>query len=371
MSDKKDPKDIHVSKLVERQKEASIVRKIVLVCFIVLILIIGGAVFGAYQYVMGALEPVDETDDEMIEVNIPIGSSTTGIGEILAEHDLINSSTLFRVYVRYRNEEGFQAGDYELSRSMDMDEIITELKEGTVYQDYELTFTIPEGRWLEQIVGIVSNETNIEAEELADLLQDEEYIEDLIERYTMLEEVILDEDIRYPLEGYLFPARYDFVDEEITPEQLVETMLDRTAAVLDHYEVGSQELSYHEVLTIASIIEGEARNDEERERVSGVISNRIIANMPLQMDPTIAYAHGEHFSRTLNEHLEIDSPYNTYRNTGLPPGPINNPGEQSIRAALAPENHGYLYFYHSPEGEVFFTETYEEHQEVLREHRPD
>ena len=370
MTDKKNSDNIHVSKLVERQKEASTVRKIVLVFFIVIILLFAGAAYGTYQYVMGTLEPVDETDNELIDVTIPIGSSTTGIGSILEENGLINNSTMFRVYVRYKNEEGFQAGDYQLSRSMEIDEIIAELKEGTVYQDYELSFTVPEGRWLEQVVSIVSQKTNLTAEELAELLVDEDYIQELIEQYPMLEEEILDEDIRYALEGYLFPARYDFLEEEIEAKQLVESMLNRSASALEQHGAQASDLSYHEIMTIASIVEGEARDNEERARISGVIHNRLRSDQALQMDPTVAYAHGEHFSRTLYEHLDIDSPYNTYRNRGLPPGPINNPGEQSIKAAINPETHRYLFFYHAPNGEVYFSELYEEHQEILRQHRP-
>ncbi|UCZ54389.1 endolytic transglycosylase MltG [Bacillus shivajii] len=369
MTDKTNDKQKHESKLIERQKEASLVRKIVLICFFVILLTIAGATYATYQYVVNAIGPVDESDEEMIEVEIPIGSTSTRIGSILEEHDLVSSGSMFRYYVRYKNEDGFQAGDYELSRSMSMDEIIDELKEGTIYEEYQLTFTIPEGRWLEEVTERIANETNLEKEELVELVHDEEYLESLIERYTMLSETILDENIRWPLEGYIFPARYDFVEEEVTAEQVIQAMLDRTAATLEEYNAGGSDMSYHEILTIASIIEGEARNDEEREIISGVIHNRLNIGMALQMDPTVAYAHGEHISRTLYEDLEIDSPYNTYQISGLPIGPINNPGAASIRTALQPVEHSYLYFYHAADGEVYFSETYSEHQQVLEQHR--
>ncbi|SDY49048.1 UPF0755 protein [Evansella caseinilytica] len=368
--DKSKLKAINAGKLEEKQKEAGLVRKIVLITFIVIVLSLAGAAYGTYKYVMNALSPVDENDDEIIEVTIPIGSSTTGIADVLKENGLISNASVFRYYVKFKNESGFQAGDYELSRSMSVDRIIDELKHGTLYEDYQLTFTIPEGRWLEDMIEIISEETNITEEEFVEAVTDKEYIEDLIERFTILEPVVLDEQIRWPLEGYLFPARYDFVEEEIDVKLLIETMLSRTSEILLKYYNDESGFTYHEVLTIASIIEGESRNDDERALISGIIHNRLTANnMPLQMDPTVAYAHGEHFSRTLYEHLEIDSPYNTYKVQGLPVGPINSPGEASIRAALQPEQHQYLYFYHAEDGEIYPSKTYNEHQEILQEYR--
>ncbi|MDQ0254285.1 UPF0755 protein [Evansella vedderi] len=370
MSDEKDKlKQKHIEKLQERQREASIVRRIVLVSLIVIILAVAGVGYGVYQHIVGAIGPVDENDDEIVEVTIPIGSTVTGIGNILEEHNLVSNGDMFRFYVRFRNESGFQAGDYQLTRSMDMDEIIEELKQGTIYQEYELTFTIPEGRWLDNVVARVADETNLTEEELMEKLEDREYLESLIDRYSILDDVILDERIRWPLEGYLFPARYDFVDEELEVEQLIETMLNRTTEVLSESGASGSNYSYHEILTIASIIEGEARNDEERARISGVIRNRLNISMRLEMDPTVAYAHGEHFERTLYEHLDIESPYNTYRITGLPVGPINNPGAASIRAALYPEDHDYLYFFHAPNGNVYFSESFPEHNRAVQQYR--
>lgn len=370
MSDeKKKLKQKHIEKMQERQQEASLVRKIVFISLILIILAVGAIGYGAYQHIVGAIGPVDETDDQVIEVNIPLGSTVTRIGTILEEHEVISNADVFKYYVRFKNESGFQAGDHQLTRAMNMDEIIEELKQGAVYQEYELTFTIPEGRWLNDVVTRITNETNLTEEEIMEKLEDEEFLQTLIDRYTMLEEVILDNRIRWPLEGYLFPSRYDFVEAEVEVEQVIEAMLTRTSSVLSESGAAGSDYSYHEILTMASIIEGEARNDEERARISGVIHNRLNINMALQMDPTVAYSHGEHLERTLNEHLEIDSPYNTYRYAGLPVGPINNPGAASIRAALMPEDHNYLYFFHAPSGEVYFSESYPEHQRVIQQYR--
>ncbi|MFA9557149.1 endolytic transglycosylase MltG [Evansella sp. AB-rgal1] len=370
-NNKNKKKQQHIEKMYERQKEAKIVRRIVFVFILLLLITVVGAGYSGYTYFMNSIGPMDENDEELIEVTIPIGSSATGIGNILEENDLIKSSRFFRLYVRFQNETGFQAGDYILSRSMDMDDMIEELKSGVVRQDYQLTFTIPEGRWLDDVVKRIADNTNLTEEDLMEKLEDEEYLDELIERFAIVDEVILDDRIRWPLEGYLFPQRYDFLEEEIEVEELIEAMLARTTKALIDSEAGSSDYSYHDILTMASIIEGEARNDEERQMISGVIHNRLHPNvrMQLQMDPTVAYAHGEHLPRTLNEHLKIESPYNTYYVSGLPIGPINNPGEASIWAALHPEPHNYLYFFHSPDGQVHFSETLGEHNAIVQQYR--
>ncbi|RXI99958.1 endolytic transglycosylase MltG [Anaerobacillus alkaliphilus] len=367
----KQKQEIRKQLLRERGEEASIVRKIVTACLLLLIIAFGVTGYSAYHYIKGVLEPVDVTSDELIDVHIPIGSTGTRIGNILEENGLIKNASFFRYYIKYKNESGFQAGDYQLSKSMTMDDMIAALKEGTVYQEYALSFTIPEGRWLESILNTISEETNHTIEALTEKVTDREYLEGLISKYSILTEDILDERLRWPLEGYLFPARYDFVEENPSIEDILETMLKRTEQIVGKYfeDLEESEYTIHEIMTLASIIEGEAQRTEDRYKISGVLYNRLKINMALQVDPTIAYAHGQHFSRTLYEHLDIDSPYNTYRYAGIPIGPINNPGEASIKAALQPEDHKNLYFYADSEGNVHYSETFQQHQEILRKYR--
>lgn len=368
---KKKLQEIKMQKLKERQEEASIVRKIVLVCLFIFLIGFAATGYYAYSYVTSALGPVDEKNDELIDVHIPIGSTSTRIGNILEEHGVIKNAKFFRYYIRYRNESGFQAGDYRLSKAMDLDEIIASLKDGTVMKDFALSFTIPEGRWLERILVTIAENTKHELENLEEKMRDEEYLETLIDRFDILTEDILAEGIRWPLEGYLFPARYDFVEENPSIETIIEAMLQRTEQVLQKYtkDLENSDYTVHEILTLASIVEGEAQKTEDRYIISGVLYNRLERNMRLEVDPTVAYAHGEHLSRTLYRDLDIDSPYNTYRIVGIPIGPINNPGEAAIKAALQPGENDYLFFYARPDGEVMYTKTFQEHQEVLRRYR--
>ncbi|GAE26729.1 hypothetical protein JCM9140_2819 [Halalkalibacter wakoensis JCM 9140] len=357
----------------ERVSQARVVRKIVFFSLIGLFVIGIISVISAYFYLTNMLGPIDSDNPEEIQVTIPIGSTANHIGTILEDEGLVRNGTMFRYYVRYKNESGFQAGDYALSTAMTMDEIIAELKEGKVMQEPELVFTVPEGRWLEDVAKIIDNATDHSEEEVMEVLTNEEYIESLIDQYSMLTEDILNDEIRYALEGYLFPARYDFMDENPSIETIVEAMLNGTQNVVNEFSTDLEESQYsiHEILTLASIIEREAQKSEDRYLISGVLYNRLDRDMMLQVDPTVSYAHGEHLYMTSYAALEIDSPYNTYQNTGIPIGPIANPGKDSIRAALNPDEVDYLFFYARFNGEVIYTETYAEHDAARLRYRDE
>ncbi|NEU31587.1 endolytic transglycosylase MltG [bacterium LRH843] len=355
----------------ERVSQAKVVRKIVFFCVIGLIVIGAIALLSGFLYVKSALGPVDQENPTEIQVTIPIGSTASKIGTILENEGLVRNGTLFRYYVRYKNESGFQAGDYVFSTAMTMEQLIDELKEGKVMQEPELVFTVPEGRWLEDIALIIEKETDHTADEVMSLLTNKEYIEGLIPKYSMLSDEILNEKIRYPFEGYLFPARYDFLKKDPSIEEIVESMLKRTQGIIDEFstEIEQSEYTTHEIMTLASIIEREAQKSEDRYKISGVLHNRLKKGMKLQVDPSVAYALGEHRYMTSHADLEVDSPYNTYRYKGIPIGPIANPGKDSIQAALKPEETNYIYFYARFNGEVIYNETYEAHNRTHEKYR--
>lgn len=197
-------------------------------------------------------------------------------------------------------------------------------------------------------------------------MSDKAYIQELIKQYPdILTEDILQEDIRYPLEGYLFPATYQFAEEKPSIEKVVTSMLNKTKEVFMPYLEqikGMEQFNMHDIFTFASLVEEEAPNNEDRRLISGVFYNRIDEGMRLQTDPTVIYAHGEHISRLTYDHYEIESPYNTYTVTGLPIGPIANFGVSSLQAVLEPQDSNYLYFLADQEGNVHYSTTYEEHQ---------
>ncbi|MFS1517803.1 endolytic transglycosylase MltG [Bacillus sp. SM2101] len=351
-------------KIIEQHKEARVIRRIVLVITLVLLIVIAGVIGGGYVYIKSALQPVEPENEETVNITIPIGSSSTAIANILEENGLIKDAKIFRYYIKFKNESGFQAGDYELSPSMTFQELIDSIKTGVVIQDVVFKITIPEGKQLTQIGKIIAEKTNYSEDEVMAKLTDKEYIATLQSHYPdLLTEEILGENIKYPLEGYLFPATYDFYKEDPSIEDIVEKMLAKTQEVLLNYdaEIAGLGMSAHTVLTMASLIEEEATAKTDREQISSVFYNRMDIGMPLQTDPTVLYALGKHKDRVLYEDLEVNSPYNTYMHAGLPPGPIANAGEMSIIAALNPASTDYLYFLAAPSGDVFYAKTLEEH----------
>ncbi|MFB4164826.1 endolytic transglycosylase MltG [Alteribacillus sp. JSM 102045] len=366
-------KDNSKDPLEERVKQAKIIRKIVLIVIAVIALVIIGVGIGGYIYITSSLKPVDEGNEETVEVEIPIGSSSSSIGQILEEEGVIKNGTIFRYYVTYKNEKGFQAGTYELSPSMDINEIIRSLKEGTVIQEPELTFIIPEGTWYDDIITRIAKETPYEEEEIEEQLEDEEYLKELIERYEILDEDILQSDVRYPLEGYLFPARYDFEEEKPAISVIIEQMIERMEENVVKFseQLEASDYSVHDLLTLASIVEREAQRQEDRPIIAGVLFNRLEEGMRLEVDPTVAYAIGEHKYMTSFEDLETDSPYNTYRYEGLPPGPIASPGADSIKAVMIPNDNDYIYFYARQNGEVIYNEDYDEHRKTQETYRSE
>ncbi|KEF39379.1 conserved hypothetical protein, YceG family [Schinkia azotoformans MEV2011] len=359
-------------KLSEREQEARLVRKIVATIFtVVALIIIGTAIFG-YFYIKSALEPVDATDKSETKVTIPIGSSVRGIANTLEENGIIKNSTVFRYYVKFKNESGFQAGDYNLSPSMEFGDIIAHLKTGKVMKEPVFTITIPEGKQLEEIATIISKKTNYSEAEIIKKLDDKQYIKSLIKKYpAILSDDILNAKIRHPLEGYLFPATFEYYEDDPKLENIIEDMLSKTEDIVSSYlgQIEEKDLSVHEFMTMASLIEEEATEKGDREKISAVFYNRINKNMPLQTDPTVLYSMGKHQVGITYDDLEVDSPYNTYKNPGLPPGPIASPGEISMAATVNPAGGKYLYFYSRPNGETIFTTTLNEHNNIKNKYK--
>lgn len=364
-------KEVIRKKMLEHQSEARIVRRIVLIISILAVFIlvfIGG---GGYLYIKSALQPVDKDSKVQKTVEIPIGSSVTGISEKLEANGIIKNAKVFKYYVKFKNEAGFMAGEYELSPSMEIPEIINRLKTGKVLQKAAFQLTIPEGKQLKEIAQIIAKTVNLPEEEVFNQINDRTFIQKMMGKYPdLLTTDILNPNIKYPLEGYLFPATYPFYKPNPTVEEIVVTMLDQTKKVISPYlaELSEEEFTAHQLLTMSSLIEEEATQKADRKDISSVFYNRIEQEMPLQTDPTVLYAQGKHKERVLYEDLEVDSPYNTYKHKGLPPGPIANAGKDSIEAAINPSETKYLYFLATPGGDVIFTNTLDEHNAAKAEH---
>ncbi|MBM7569573.1 endolytic transglycosylase MltG [Aquibacillus albus] len=368
--DKKIDKKPHVlDRTLQRSEEARTVRKIVTIVLVLITLaIVSGGVTG-YLYIKSALEPVNPDDETTTSIEIPLGSSTSQIANILEENGIIKDPRVYRFYIKFNNAGQFQAGEYQLSPSMTLGEITDALQTGRVYKEPVLTVTIPEGKTIEQIADLYAEKADVDKEAFLARVEDKTFIRQLIDAYpTILSEEILNEDIRTPLEGYLYAATYQFYEENPSVDTIINKMLDKTEdVVLNYYDQISQmeEWTVHDAITMASLVENEARTEEDRKIIAGVFYNRLEQGMMLQTDPTVLYALGEHRDRVLYEYLEIESPYNTYQITGLPVGPISNFNENSLRAVIEPEETNYMYFVAANDGNIYYSETYEKHQELV------
>ncbi|MDQ0928594.1 UPF0755 protein [Bacillus atrophaeus] len=336
-------------------------RTIVLASIIVFVLVIGGA----FLYGKSLLEPVKKGSKTTVNVNIPSGSSVSAIADILKEKNVIKSEKAFQYYVKYKGASGFQAGYYHLTKGMDLNTIIKKLTNGGT--NYAFQITVPEGKQLTQIASAIAKETKYSEKDIIAKLDDQTFISKLKKQYpdTVTDDV-LNNDIKHPLEGYLFPATYPFTDPDASLEDIITAMIKQTNTYVETYKssLEKKKLSIHDALTMASLIEEEATAKVDRHKIASVFYNRLEKDMPLQTDPTVLYAAGKHKDRVFYKDLKIDSPYNTYKNKGLPPGPIANAGESSWDAALNPDKTDYLYFLAKSNGEVVFTKTLKEHNKA-------
>lgn len=362
-----DPKlpDDQLKRLQEQRHEKRIVRKIVMYVGIAIIAIALIGSISSYFYISNALKPVDPDNKKAVKIELPIGSNIDTISQTLEDKGVIRNAKIFKYYTKFKNASGFQAGTYQIPPSMSIDDIIKSLKTGKVYRKADLQITIPEGLTLDQMGNIIAKNTNYTSKEFMKLVTNEKFIKEMKAKYPETVTKDIDgKDIRYKLEGYLYPSTYDFFTKKPTLEEIVEKMIVQTDAIVRSYEPQLKELGMtpHEFLTFASLLEREATAQTDRETIASVFNNRIEQGMPLQTDPTVLYALGEHKDRVLYKDLEVKNPYNTYLNKGLPPGPIANAGRASLDATVDPAKTKYLYFVADKDGNNHFAETYEEHQ---------
>lgn len=360
------------------QKRRRTSRRITLIILSVLFTIFLVAGAAIYIFLKSSLEPVNEEATKSVKVEIPLGAGTSTISSILKEKDLIANETIFRYYVRYKNESSFQAGTYTLTQAMTPDEIINELKTGTVMKAADVKITLPEGITMDRQIAIIAKATGFKADFIRKSLTDEAYIKTLIEKYPMLTDEVTKQGVLYSLEGYLFPATYEF-DKGKSINQIAETMLDEMEKIYDANAdaIKKSGMTFHEVLSLGSMVEREAATPDDRREIAGVFTNRLNDGMKLQSDPTVWYGTGENTALTTLKDLENNSKYNTYKYEGIPIGPISTVSEDSILAVLNPKKTKYVYFFarppsdKNPRGQILYEETYEEHQRNVVKYKPE
>lgn len=311
-----------------------------------------GALLAATAYTYVTMPVASSRDAQAVVVSIPEGMSSQAIANLLQENGLIRDARYFNWLSRIRGMASkMQAGEYLLSSDMDLPTVMDTLQHGRVHA---VRVTIPEGFHLRQIADELAAKGLVDRERFLTLANDETLVYG--EQLPIIKP--------HPsLEGYLFPDTYLFTPS-MTEEQIIRTMVNRFLEVVGPMVEGRAAplgMSLHEVITLASIVEKEALLRREQPIIASVFINRLRIDMPLQADPTIKYLFDEHRTRLLYADLDIVSPYNTYRNRGLPPGPIASPGVSAIQAVLEPDDTDLFFFVARGDGTHVFTRTFNEH----------
>lgn len=293
--------------------------------------------------------------DSKVKVTIPEGASLTYITDILVEKEIVTNKQMFVIATQlmgYSNR--IPAGMFALQDANNNRSIVKQLVSNNQAM---IRVTILEGWTIKEVSQNLGESLGLSSEIISSLCYDQQFLNELGIKANSLE-------------GYLFPDTYLFLEIEDDPKEILKQIVNEFNTVFnDNLIERANEIGFsvNEILTIASIIEGEAIFDSEREIISAVYHNRLNVRMPLQADPTIQYIIDDGPRRLSLEDLKIESPYNTYLHQGLPPGPISNPGRASILAALYPDDNDYLFFVARGDGYHTFTRTIEEHNRAKQE----
>jgi UPF0755 protein len=310
----------------------------------------------ASLYVLYTL--VGEGTGEPVTVVVKEGETLSGVAGELKEAGIISSTTLFKLEARARGEDAeIKPGAYRISPGEGRGEIIDKFASGDTISALEVT--IPEGLTIAQTAQTIEEQSGIPASEFETAAESTSY------GYPFLGEPAKS------TEGFLFPKKYE-LKENTDATWMVERLLEQYSLETSNLDLAGAEsrlgLSEYELITVASLVEKESASREERPQIASVIYNRLRAGMPLQIDASVQYALGKPKEKLSLDDLKVESPYNTYKHTGLPPGPIASPGKDSIQAAIEPADTNYLYYVLEADGKNhFFTDDYDEFLEAKKE----
>ncbi len=319
--------------------------KLLISAFTIFLLLI--VCFGFYSFF------IKTNSEEQTIVEIPRGYGLNSIASLLEKNNIVNNKRTFIAY-SYLLGSGstLKAGEYEFEPGLTINQVFDKLKKGDVILR---KVTIPEGLNVNEIGEILEKNKVVSKNSFLELASNTEYAKKYFQTNIN------------SLEGFLFPDTYSFNKNE-KPEFVIETMIKRFREVFDQIE-GSQFHDLIEIVTRASIIEKETPLNSEKPLVSAVIDNRLKIGMRLACDPTVIYALGDNFDGNLTKKdLKYESPYNTYVVSGLPPGPIANPGKESLEAAMNPANVNYLYFVSKGDGSHYFSDNYRSHVNAINKY---
>lgn len=337
-------------------------------CLLFLILILAVLVAAGGYYTMG-LRAVDPSSEEEIVVEIPSGSGASAIVDILDDAGLVRNRLCAKINSRIGHYTNLQANTYVLSPSMSFQEMMKIINTGDFEYISKETIEVKDGARLQQVAEAMADKLPYSADEIMERWSDKEYLNELIDRYWFLTDDILDEDVMYPLEGYLYADTYFVTSDSEDIDGFTEMCLDRMDSVLSERksDIEASGFSVHEILTLASIVTKEAMA-EDQAGVAGVFMNRLDQGMTLGSDVTVCYIFQEDRVDLKQSQLDSTNPYNTRKFAGLPPGPICQIVTDALDATLNYEKHDYLFFIADEDGIVRYSTDEAGHESNIEEH---
>ncbi|CAJ1228343.1 endolytic transglycosylase MltG [Levilactobacillus zymae] len=353
-------------------KRSSFGRRIMVgVASLLVILAVAIGIFG-YQYFQSALKPLDTSNDNVVQVHVPMGATSNKIGQILQDKKVVKSGMVFNYYVKSHKFTNFRAGYYQLKPSMTLNTIAKRLQLGGSAEPIQSTagkVLVREGETVDQLAAEIPIQTDFTKKEFLSLMKDQTFFNQLAARYPqLLSSAKQAKNVRYRLEGYLAPATYQ-AGKKMTLKQLITAMVAKTDQNLQpsYKTIKKQKLTVQETLTLASLVEREGVSQTDRDKIAGVFLNRIDANMALQSDIAVQYALKTTKKNLTYKDLKVKSPYNLYIHTGYGPGPFDSPSVSSVKAVLHPAARSKNYYYfiaNTKTGKVYFSTTYDQHQSL-------
>ena len=337
---------------------------------IILVSLIVFLVIGAVVFYKLNLKAVSSSSIE-VDFTVPKGSTYYTIIPKLKSEGLIRNELCFKIYTKFNTPKELQAGTYKLNKNMSVKEIISVFDKGNNYNPDAIKITFKEGKHMRYIAGVIEENTNNTKDDVFNLLKDTNYLNELINTYWFIDNSILNSNIYYAIEGYLYPETYEFNNKDVTVKEIFKTMLDEMGKRLEPYkkDIEDSKYSIHELLTLASIVELEGKVKEDRKDIAGVFYNRLNSRITLGSDVTTYYAAKKEMTEPLYK-AEINSvnAYNTRSSSmagKLPVGPICNPSIESIEAVLKPSKNDYYYFVADKNGKAYFSKNYNEHLSTI------
>ena len=318
-----------------------------------------------------------QNKSKQVLIEIKQGDTTKQIVSTLKKKGLIRYERFMYLYIKLNDITGLKAGTFVLNKNMSPKKIFKTLQNSSNAKSTDISITFPEGKTMRKVAEIIDKNTKNSYDDVFKVLEDKEYLQSLIKKYWFLDENILNENIYYPLEGYLAPNTYNF-KADVSIKEIFERLLDETNMILkpEKEKIVANGFSTHQLITLASIVESEGGSLEDRKNIAGVFMNRLKANMSLGSDVTTYYAFkielGERDLYT--KEINSDNPYNTRSSSNagkLPVGPICNPSKNSIVAAIEYTPNEYYYFVADKNGKIYFSKDSTEHDKTIKQLKQD